>query len=349
MALSGFSWFRIIILALFPLVVISLPGSYLASWAQVNDDITQPDDESTQFVIYENSTFGIRTEFPKLWEFEVADNVSANPLKVVYFYNNPDNLFGDFVIEIEKLGSVDSIGDYVANTINQYRHNHDEFKLLSLSMNDKLGGLRAYSILYSEKYNSTTTLKTIEVGTIRGSRVYFIEYYAFEDHFDRNLPIARKMINSIEFINAGYGQSSLPYGPLNSDHQHATFAVVLNNSTIDFSEDKYQLQIPLIHAENRDGKTIHRHASNIPFLHFINSLGMNIIGDCFILDNGTKYCSNDKVKLRFFLNGHPVDSISDYVIRQGDEILVLYGNDSPEKIKDRLVMLNPSIKPLFPR
>ncbi|MEP6575400.1 MAG: hypothetical protein ABJB85_03110 [Nitrososphaerota archaeon] len=57
------------------------------------------------------------------------------------------------MIEIEKLGSLDSVGDYVANTINQYSQNAPEFKLLSMSMNDKLGGLRAYSILYSERYN----------------------------------------------------------------------------------------------------------------------------------------------------------------------------------------------------
>ena len=73
---------------------------------------------------------------------------------MVYFYNNPADLLGDFVIEIEKLGSLDSIGDYVGNTINQYSQNAPEFKLLSMSTNDKLGGLRAYSILYSERYNS---------------------------------------------------------------------------------------------------------------------------------------------------------------------------------------------------
>ena len=72
------------------------------------------------------------------------------------------------------------------------------------------------------------------------------------------------MIDSIEFIKSGYGQSNLTYGPPNSDHQHASFAVVLNNSTIDFSQTRYQLQSPLIHVENKEGKTLHRHTSNIP-------------------------------------------------------------------------------------
>lgn len=176
---------------------------------------------------------------------------------------------GDFVISIERLNRNQSIQDYVVNTIDQYKKNNDGFKLDSLSLNNSLGGLRAYSILYCQSYNSTYDLKIVEVGTLKGNLVYFVEYYAFEKELDQNLPMARKMIDSLEFINLGYGQSDLTYGPPNSDHQHASFAVVINNSTIDFCQNKYQLQSPFIHVENMDGRTIHRHTSNIPFLLLI--------------------------------------------------------------------------------
>lgn len=165
-----------ILLTIFVIIAVTPSVGNLATWAQENKDVTASDGESLQYVIYENSAFGIRIEFPRQWEFEVPDNLSENPLRVVYFYNNPADLLGDFVIEIEKLGSLDCVGDYVANPINQYSQNALEFKLLSMSMNDKLGGLRAFSILYSERYNSTSFLKTLEVGTIRGSQVYFIQY-----------------------------------------------------------------------------------------------------------------------------------------------------------------------------
>ena len=157
-----------VIIAITPLV------SNLATSAQENIDGTASDGESLQYVIYENSTFGIRIEFPRQWEFEVADNLSENPLRVVYFYNNPADLLGDFVIEIEKLGSLDSVGDYVANTINQYSQNAPEFKLLSMSMNDKLGGLRAYSILYSERYNSTSFLRHL-----KSERFVEVKYFSY--------------------------------------------------------------------------------------------------------------------------------------------------------------------------
>src|SRR6476619_1464282 len=117
--LFGFS--VVILLTISVIIAITPSVSNLATWAQANNDVTSSDGENLQYVIYENSTFGIRIEFPRQWEFEVAENLSENPLRVVYFYNNPDDLLGDFVME-----SQDSIGDYVANTINQYSQNAPE-------------------------------------------------------------------------------------------------------------------------------------------------------------------------------------------------------------------------------
>jgi hypothetical protein len=123
---------------------------------------------------------------------------------------------------------------------------------------------------------------------------------------------------------------------------------VINDSTIEFSEDRYQLKSPLIYVENKGGRTTYRHASNIPVIAFFNTTGMNINGGCFFQDNRSKYCINDKADLRFFLNGVEMNSINEHIIRNGDEILILYGNESIDSIRERLIMLNQAIKPLFP-
>jgi hypothetical protein len=49
-----------------------------------------------------------------------------------------------------------------------------------------------------------------------------------------------------------------------------------------------------------------------------------------------------------FRNGAEARSISVHVIRNGNEILILYGNESIDSIRERLIMLNQAIKPLFP-
>ena len=88
--LFGFS--VVILLTISVIIAITPSVSNLATWAQANNDVTSSDGENLQYVIYENSTFGIRIEFPRQWEFEVAENLSENPLRVVYFYNNPADL-----------------------------------------------------------------------------------------------------------------------------------------------------------------------------------------------------------------------------------------------------------------
>ena len=60
--LFGFS--VMFLLTISDIIVITPSVSNLAAYAQVNKDVTASDDESLQYVIYENSTFGIRIEFP---------------------------------------------------------------------------------------------------------------------------------------------------------------------------------------------------------------------------------------------------------------------------------------------
>ncbi|HEY7110095.1 MAG TPA: hypothetical protein VH415_11730 [Nitrososphaeraceae archaeon] len=155
------------------------------------------------YSIYENSSYGLRLEYPKSWTLEESEGGSDNPLELVYFYNDADdNKFnGDFSISIDKLAHSRTMQDYLQKMLKQYKRNVDGFKLDSTSW-DTLGGLRAYSILYRENYNSTTDLKVLEVGAIRDGVVYFIEYFAFDKEFDKNFPIARKMIDSFQFIDA---------------------------------------------------------------------------------------------------------------------------------------------------
>ena len=70
--LFGFS--VMILLTISVIIAIAPSVSNLATWAQSNKDVTSFDGENLQYVIYENSTFGIRIEFPRQWEFEVAEN-----------------------------------------------------------------------------------------------------------------------------------------------------------------------------------------------------------------------------------------------------------------------------------
>jgi hypothetical protein len=131
------------------------------------------------------------------------------------------------------------------------------------------------------------------------------------------------------------------YGVLGSAHVHAAFAVKLNGTKLDFSDNKYQVKSRFMHVENGDGDTLHRHATGVPIAEFFKSIKMNVTDSCFTNDNGTKFCSNGKENLEFYINGNKTKSIADYVFNDDDRILVVYG-DSPIQVKQDLDQLQQS-------
>jgi len=116
------------------------------------------------------------------------------------------------------------------------------------------------------------------------------------------------------------------FGALGSEHVHAAFAVKINGVKLDFSQEKYQVRSKYIHVENNDGNTLHRHATGVPVGEFFNSVGINVTDSCFVLENGTNYCNNGNSNLEFYINGNKTDSIANYVIKEDDRILSVYGN-----------------------
>ncbi|HEX2487623.1 MAG TPA: hypothetical protein VHJ57_03470 [Nitrososphaeraceae archaeon] len=134
------------------------------------------------------------------------------------------------------------------------------------------------------------------------------------------------------------------FGPLGSAHEHAAFLVKVNGQNIDFSQPKYQVQSDYIHVENGDGTTLHRHSTNVTFADFLKSINMDIDrkNNCLVFTNGTKYCDNDDDdnKLRIFINGNSTNSISDYILKNDDRLLVMYGNETNEQIAKALDELN---------
>jgi hypothetical protein len=126
------------------------------------------------------------------------------------------------------------------------------------------------------------------------------------------------------------------YGPVGSAHEHAAFAIKLDKVPVDFSQGKYQVQSRLIHVENNDGTTLHRHATEVPFGEFLKSVDMDIKNGCFILDDGKEFCDTADKKLRYFVNGTEKESITDHVLNENDRILVIYGDENNNEIEQEI-------------
>lgn len=171
------------------------------------------------------------------------------------------------------------------------------------------------------------------------------------------IPIVATLVAVLAISGARYSSEINKFGTVGSAHEHAAFIINVNGTPIDFSQDRYQVQSRLIHVENGDGFTVHRHTDKVSFGEFLNSVGMRIEDNCFIVTDetsdqqgqqqqqqaqGREYCSNEQRELRAFVNGNelePPSTLGDYVIEDNDRILLIYGNQTAQQLSQEIIAL----------
>ncbi|MEM3143795.1 MAG: protein-disulfide isomerase [Candidatus Nitrosotenuis sp.] len=140
--------------------------------------------------------------------------------------------------------------------------------------------------------------------------------------------------------------TTLEFGKLGNDHQHASILVRIHGDKFDFSGPAYQVKNAFIHFEGLDGETIHRHATNVPLGFLFETIKIELTDDCFIFPDRTPqhtFCTNDDYSLKFYINHKKVDSIVNYVIQEDDRILISYGGETPEEIEAQLKELDAQV------
>jgi len=125
-------------------------------------------------------------------------------------------------------------------------------------------------------------------------------------------------------------------GSIGSTHEHADFKVYINGNTIDFSQQKYQVASPYIHVEDGNGNLIHVHATGETIGFFFDTLGMKFNSTCFVLDTGEEFCNQDDRTLKFYVNDFTNNDFEKYLLKDLDQILISYGNETEEQIQSQL-------------
>ncbi|MEM2760623.1 MAG: hypothetical protein QXU32_02700 [Nitrososphaerales archaeon] len=143
----------------------------------------------------------------------------------------------------------------------------------------------------------------------------------------------------IAFGVYSYAQSpprTAGFGALGSTHEHAAFRVFIDGQAIDFSQPKYQVRSPYIHFEDANGDLLHLHATKVDLGFLFESFKMKFTSNCLVMDDGTEYCSNGQKTLKFFVNGVENSMYDKYVLKEGDRILISYGSETPEQIREQI-------------
>ena len=146
---------------------------------------------------------------------------------------------------------------------------------------------------------------------------------------------------------AGYeftNMTETPGGPenagmLGSAHDHAAILVKIFKGEFDFSAPAYQIKSPWIHFEDRNGSTVHKHATGVTLGYLFDSINIGIDENCYTFPDGRNYCTNEDYELKFFINGNMVNDIRNYEIMEDDRILISYGAATPEELEEQLAQL----------
>ena len=148
-----------------------------------------------------------------------------------------------------------------------------------------------------------------------------------------------------EFINLDSSAPGAPpgAGKLGDEHEHASLLVRIFGDKFDFDSPAYQIKSSWIHFEDSDGTTIHRHSSGVTLDYLFANIGISIDNECYKFPDGRQFCTNEDYSLKYFINHEPVKDINDYVLEEGDRILITYGNETPEQIEEQLMELDSQV------
>jgi hypothetical protein len=153
-----------------------------------------------KFLPYENSTYGIRIQYPSNWIKQESQNQSSN--LIVGFKSPPGNGFA--YITIERGGHVPqniSLEQFSNATINELRQSFPGFNLTE-SNSTTLAGIPAHEIVYTSLTQSGHELELMQVWTLKDARDFIITYGSLSRDFSSYLPTIQKMIDSFAFIPA---------------------------------------------------------------------------------------------------------------------------------------------------
>ena len=129
-------------------------------------------------------------------------------------------------------------------------------------------------------------------------------------------------------------------GTLGGINIHAGLLTMIYGQQFDYSSPAYQVKSRYIDFEKGDGQTVHIHATNVTMGFLFKSLNIGLTDKCFTFPDKRSFCSNDKYSLKFFINHHQVQDLSNYVAKDNDKLLISYGNENSTQIAAQLAKLD---------
>lgn len=123
-------------------------------------------------------------------------------------------------------------------------------------------------------------------------------------------------------------------------HWHADFRVVIRGEPYSFDDPRFistedRELSPNVHIHAPRTNVVHVHREQTIWGEFFESLGVGLTQACLRLPNSPELCSNERERLRFFVNGVEVDDIRFLPIADLQRLLVYYGPEDAAAVAAR--------------
>jgi hypothetical protein len=165
------------------------------------------------FLTYENTTYGIRIQYPAIWQVGESNQTSQDNVKTIVAFRSPKDRISDTIAEsviigVENLPPEENISldSYSTLQIAGLTQSFPDFDL-EQSTPITLAGSPGHKIVYSETVQQHP-IKTMLVWAIKDNKAYIITFAGEEVKFSDYLPTIQKMIDSFEFINSTRGSNN---------------------------------------------------------------------------------------------------------------------------------------------
>jgi hypothetical protein len=155
--------------------------------------------QTTNFLTYENSTFGIKMQYPSSWDKQENGTRQDTQTDLVTFF--PPDSHSNASLDI----TVDDISDekgipltqYANDSISDLNQSLKDFKLIGSTTNNVLAVLPAYKSIFTYM-DENTIYKDMEIGAVKGDKAYILTYEAGMNEYDKYLPIIQELIKSFQ-------------------------------------------------------------------------------------------------------------------------------------------------------
>jgi len=160
-------------------------------------DILSPTSNNNNFLTYQDSTLGIKIDYPVGWTHELH---AGSLVTFLASLESDSNTYpAGLGVTVKHLGSRNtSLNEVTKVQIKNLTQSHPDFKLVE-STNSILAGNIAHKIVFSATDNMIHERRAMQIWTFKGDNAYLITYKAEPGEYAKYLPLIQKMVDSFQF------------------------------------------------------------------------------------------------------------------------------------------------------